>query len=328
MGEEGECWVFAEHEGGEVRRASLELLAKGRELADELSEKLSAVILGWRVEGAARSLTRHGADKVYMVEHPLLGEYQVDLYCKAVSDLASERRPDAILFSSTFTGRDLAPRVAKRLGTGMTADCVELRVDRERRLIKQVKPSFGGNIMAEIVIRRKPQIATVKPGVAEVREEDRGGVIVRVHPDLSEGEVKTRRLKITPSGRTVDLEEAKVVVAGGRGAGREGFKLLGELASMLGGEVGGTRPAVDEGWLPRERQIGQSGRSVSPRLYLAFGVSGAIQHVVGFRRAGFVVAVNRDPEAPIFGEADVGVVADLHEFLPALIRELEDALKK
>ncbi len=326
--ESGECWIFVEHVDGKVKRASLELMAKGREVADRLAEKLSAVVLGWKHENVAVELTRRGADKVYLVEHPLLKDYQVDLYCKAVSDLAAEFKPDVILFSSTFVGRDLAPRVAKRLKTGMTADCLDLQVDEERRLVKQVKSSLGGNIMVEVVTpHHRPQIATVKPGVANPTINDRGGIIVKVRPSLDEKDVMVHVVDRFEEKKEVDLEGAEVVVAGGRGAGEEGFKLIRRLAELLGGEVGGTRPAADEGWVPRERQIGQSGRVVSPKLYMAFGVSGALQHVVGFSKAGLVIAVNKDPEAPIFECADIGVVADLREFLPVLIKELEKKLK-
>lgn len=324
----GECWVFVEHINGRVRRESLELMAKGREIADELSETLSSVVLGWRHEGVAGELARHGADKVYLVGHPLLREYQVDLYCKAVSDLAAEVKPDIILFSSTFIGRDLAPRVAKRLKTGMTADCLDLQVDKGRRLVKQVKSSLGGNVMVEVVTpRHRPQIATVKPGVATPKVDDRKGIVVNVHPALSESDVRVHVVDRFETREEASLEDADIVVAGGRGAGEDGFKLIRRLAELLGGEVGGTRMAADEGWVPRERQIGQSGKVVSPKLYLAFGASGALPHVVGFSKAGLVIAVNKDPEAPIFEHADIGVVADVKEFLPALIRELRKAME-
>ncbi len=326
-GASGECWVFVEHVDGRIRRASLELVAKGREVADELAGTLSAVVLGWKHEGVAGELIRHGVDRVYLVEHHLLKDYQVDLYCKAVSDLALDVKPDIILFSSTFVGRDLAPRVAKRLKTGMTADCLDLQVDKERRLVKQIKSSLGGNIMVEVVTpRHRPQIATVKLGVAVPTVDDRGGIIVKVHPSLDEKCVMVHLIEKIRERDEADLEGADVVVAGGRGAGEWGFKLIRRLAELLGGEVGGTRMAVDEGWVSRERQIGQSGRVVSPKLYMALGISGALQHVVGFSKAGLVIAVNRDPEAPIFEHADIGVVADLKEFLPALINELEKEL--
>ncbi|MEM1658285.1 MAG: electron transfer flavoprotein subunit alpha/FixB family protein [Candidatus Jordarchaeales archaeon] len=323
----GECWVFVEHKDGRIKQASLELMAKGREVADGLSRELAAVVLGWNIGNVAVELARHGADKVYLVEHPLLERYQVDLYCKAVSDLASEVKPDVILFSSTRVGCELAPKVAKRLRTGMTADCLDLRVDASRGLVKQVKASFGGNVMVEVVTPfHRPQIATVKPGVATPVVKERREVVVRVTPKLDEREVKVRVVEKLETQKEDNLELAEVVVAGGRGAGEEGFRLIRRLAEILGGEIGGTRPAADEGWIPRERQIGQSGRIVSPKIYISLGASGALQHVVGFRRAGLVIAVNKDPRAPIFDHADVGVVADVKEFLEALIQELEKYL--
>ncbi len=320
-------WVFAEQREGNLVRVSLELLGRARALAAELNQEVSAVLLGSGVSGLARTLFEHGADRVYVADHAGLETYRTNAYARVIQDLATEYKPNVFLMGATHIGRDLAPRVSRRIGVGLTADCTELSVDPKESILLQTRPAFGGNVMATIANRySRPQMATVRPGVMEiVREAGKKGEIVHCRVDLEEEGIGTRLLeKVREKKKSVQLSEAKVIVAGGRGVGgAKGFSVLEELASVLGGEVGGTRVAMEEGWIPPERQVGQTGQSVRPELYVACGISGAVQHRAGMSSSRYVIAVNKDRRAPIFQVADWGIVGDLHEVLPAMIEEIK-----
>ena len=320
-------WVFAEQRGGVLQQISLELLGKACELAEALNQEVSAVLLGNDVEGLAEPLIRHGADHVYLVADACLEQYRPMSYTRAIEQLIRQYKPNILLMGATHIGRDLAPRVSRRVGVGLTADCTELTIDPEKKILLQTRPAFGGNIMATIANRySRPQMATVRPGVMERKEQpEKSGDVIREMFSISEDEIGTRVLEIVREAKkTGDLSKANIIVAGGRGVGDgAGFKILEKLAEVLGGEVAGTRVAVEEGWIPADRQVGQTGQSVRPELYIACGISGAIQHRAGIMNARYIVALNRDPRAPIFQVADWGIVGDLHDLVPEMIRQLE-----
>jgi len=320
-------WVIAEQRHGKLMNVSLELISEGRKLADKLGEKLTAVLLGDNVSHLADFLIYQGADKVILAEHPLLLNYTTDAYSKVLYKLITERRPEIILIGATFIGRDLAPRLSARLGTGLTADCTKLEVDDERKLL-QTRPAFGGNLMATIITpNHRPQMATVRPGVMKKSEPDksRKGEIEKVDVEIFEKDLRVVIERIVKEAKhVVNLEEAEVIVAGGRGLGSaEGFKLLEELADLLGGVVGASRAAVDSGWIHSSHQVGQTGKTVRPKLYIACGISGAIQHLAGMQGSHVIVAINKNPEAPIFKVADYGLVGDLYQIVPLLIEEIK-----
>ena len=319
-------WVFAEQRDGRLARVSLELLGKAAELAGVLSQEVSALLLGRQVEGLADTLVRHGADTVYLMEHPLLEDYRTLTYTAALAQLAAAQRPNILLMGATHIGRDLAPRLSRRIGVGLTADCTELTIDPAEGILLQTRPAFGGNVMATIANRySRPQMATVRPGVMEAREKPgHRGAVIRPDFSLEAAEIGTRVLgMVKEQRRRVELAEAKTIVAGGRGVGDAGgFRVLEELAELLGGELAGTRVAVEEGWIPPERQVGQTGQSVRPELYIACGISGAIQHRAGMLSSRYVIAINRDPRAPIFQVADWGIVGDLHDVVPEMINQI------
>jgi len=320
-------WVFAEQRDGKLVRVSLELLGKGRMLAAELKQEVSALLLGHKVSDLARTLIEYGADKVYLADHTALESYRTNAYTKVIERLAAEHRPNILLMGATHIGRDLAPRVSRRIGVGLTADCTELSIDPAEGILLQTRPAFGGNVMATIANRySRPQMATVRPGVMEaVHRPGSKGQIIAFEAALSEKEIGTRVLeKVQEQKKRVNLADAKVVVAGGRGVGdAKGFQVLEQLAAALGGEVAGTRVAVEEGWIPAERQIGQTGQSVRPEIYIACGISGAIQHRAGMSDSRYVIAINKDRRAPIFQVADWSIVGDLHDVVPAMIEELK-----
>ncbi len=310
-----------------MQQISLELLGKACELAEALNQEVSAVLLGNDVEGLAEPLIRHGADHVYLVADACLEQYRPMSYTRAIEQLIRQYKPNILLMGATHIGRDLAPRVSRRVGVGLTADCTELTIDPEKKILLQTRPAFGGNIMATIANRySRPQMATVRPGVMERKEQpEKSGDVIREMFSISEDEIGTRVLEIVREAKkTGDLSKANIIVAGGRGVGDgAGFKILEKLAEVLGGEVAGTRVAVEEGWIPADRQVGQTGQSVRPELYIACGISGAIQHRAGIMNARYIVALNRDPRAPIFQVADWGIVGDLHDLVPEMIRQLE-----
>lgn len=326
-------WVFAEQREGTLRGVSRELVGLGRRLAEELGVPLEAVLLGQGVAGLAEDLIACGAHRVLLGEHPLLREYQTDCYAKVVTDLVRKRRPEILLMGSTTQGRDLAPRVCIRLRTGLMADCIDFQMDRAQRLLVGVKPVIGGNLLASITCpRHRPQVVTVRPRVLPppARDPSRKGEVERLAIDLEPEEARTRLLStVKEAAGQVDLEEAPVVVAAGYGVDcRENLALLEELASVLGAALGATRPVVDAGWLPESAQVGQSGKTVRPRLYIACGIHGAAFHLVGMQNSDVIVAINDDPQAPIFKIATLGIVGDLREVVPLLTEKLKEALAR
>ncbi|OGS11281.1 MAG: electron transfer flavoprotein subunit alpha [Elusimicrobia bacterium RIFOXYA12_FULL_57_11] len=328
-----DVWVFCEQKKGFIQSISFELLGEGRKLADKLGVKLCAVILGDGLESKMDELSWHGADKIYLVDHPALKSYQDDPYTEVLVKLAQEYQPEIILCGATTIGRSLVSRVAIKINAGLTADCTELDIDLKERLLLQTRPAFGGNIMATIITpNHRPQMATVRHKVmkeAALNKAHKAEVISKRYPE----EVFTSRTRlldiVAEIGETVNLSEADIIVAGGRGlGGKQGFAILGELAKVLGGAVGAARSAVDADWIPYSHQVGQTGKTVCPKLYIACGISGQIQHLIGMQSSKVIVAINKDPEAPIFKVATYGIVGDVFDIVPALTREFGRLLKK
>ncbi len=323
-------WVFAEQRDGKVMNIAFELLGEGKKLAQILGVELGAVLIGDNVEARAKDLFAYGADVVYLVEDPELKSYRTESYCAAMENLIKTYKPEIVLIGATNIGRDFAPRVSGRIHTGLTADCTGLDIDVEQRLLLQTRPAFGGNIMATIVCpNTRPQMATVRPGVMKKLTPDtsRTGKLVKVKYDSKAAKVRTIvRNVVREASRVVNLEEAQIIVSGGRGlGGPEGFKLLQELADILGGIVGASRAVVDAGWIPASHQVGQTGKTVHPKVYIACGISGAIQHVAGMQHSDIIIAINKNPNAPIFKVADYGIVGDLYQVVPLLIEALKES---
>lgn len=319
-------WVFAEQVGGQLREVGAELLGEGTRLAAELGTQLSAVLIGHGVRDCAKSLVKFGAHQVYLVDRAELERFNDELYADVLVRLVEQYKPEILLIGATAYGRSLAPRVASRLNTGLTADCTELDIDKEKRVLLQTRPAFGGNLMATIICPlHRPQMATVRPRVmkALMPDEKRTGKIVEVDMTLPEA-LRTRVIEVVQEASSkVNLTEADTIVAVGKGAGLASLGAIRELAEILGAVIGATRPVVDAGWLGYEHQIGQTGKTVCPRVYLACGVSGAVQHLAGMSGAELIIAINKDPEAPIFNVAHYGIVGDVMEVVPALIEELK-----
>ena len=320
-------WIFAEQRNGKLRAVSYELLAKGRELADRLQTELSAVCFGHGIDEVDQ-LVAHGADKVYLVDSPELAGNPEDIFTQQLIDLIQEHKPEIVLAGATALGRSFIPRVAAVLETGLTADCTGLDVDVKERLLLQTKPTFGGNIMAVIVCpQKRPQMATVRPRIFPKRMPDasRQGQIIKIDFDRSRITSRTRLISFVDElAETVRIEEADIIVAGGRGLGKaENFEMIRELASAIGAAVGASRAVVDDGWAPYSCQVGQTGKTVCPKLYIAIGISGALQHLVGMQTSECIVAINDDPNAPIFEVATYGIVGDLFQVVPMLIKKLK-----
>jgi len=316
-------WVVVEQSGEGVNPVALELIAKGRELADRRGARLSAVLVGAALDAAAQSLRSYPVDAFLLAEAPALAQRRSETHAAALAELIEKERPEIVLCGATAWGRSFFPRVAALVGTGLTADCTGLDIDQERGLLLQTRPAFGGNIMATIVCpRHRPQMATVRPGVLPRPEPgpERDAEVVRFAPSRAalDSAVKVLEVRVERAGGA-SIVEASAIVAGGRGVGSaEGFKVIRELADVLGAAVGASRAAVDAGWIPYAHQVGQTGRTVQPELYVACGISGAVQHMVGMKSAGTVIAVNKDPHAPIFQVADFALVGDLHVVVPRL----------
>jgi len=320
-------WVFAEQRNGRIKGVAYELLARGRELADVLHTDLSAVCFGHQV-GEIDRLIAHGADKVYLVDSPELAGNQEDLLTGQLVELVQQHRPGIVLAGATALGRAFIPRVAAALPTGLSADCIDLDIYAEKGLLLQTKPTFGGNIMAVITCpEARPQMATVRPHVFSQREPESGrkGEIIKVDFNRERITSRTKLIDfIEEIAGTVKIEEADVIVGGGRGLEKaENFEMLRELASVMGAAVGATRAAVDEGWITYPHQIGQTGKTVCPRLYIAVGISGALQHLVGMQTSDCIIAINDDPNAPIFEVATYGIVGDLFQVVPLLTEKLK-----
>lgn len=324
-----EVWVFVEQEYGRIHPVAFELIGEGKRLADDLDGKLTAVLLGDDIDAAADQVFGHGADKVIAVDSPVLKDYRTFAYCRVLVKLIERFAPEIFLLGATTLGRDLAGAVATSIETGLTADCTELAIDPDSKLLTQTRPAFGGNVMATILCKTaRPQMATVRPRVLKmpVWDGSHRGELIKVEVDLREEDVPTKVLDFIPheSHDNVEIEIADILVAGGRGLGNaDNFALLHELAGLLGGEVAASRPPVEMGWLPYSRQIGQTGKTVRPRLYFAIGISGAVQHVVGMQDADVIVAINKDPDAPIFKIATFGLVGDLFDIVAALVDGLK-----
>lgn len=325
-------WVFVEQTEGEAARVSWELLGVGGELARALGVELCAVVIGENVEHLCHEAFSYGAARSYILDHPVYKHYRTEPYLDACCHLIDTFKPEIVLMGASGMGRDLAGAVATRLKTGLTADCTGLTIDDKRNLM-QTRPAFGGNIMATIMCDRfRPQMSTVRPQVMPLPEKCEGasGEIVRECYAPDEKNIFTKVLEIIRDGKgknDVDIAGAEFIVSGGRGLmTKENFGLLRELADELGGVVGGSRSAVDAGWLPQERQVGQTGKTVRPKIYIACGISGAIQHLVGMQDSDVIIAINRDKDAPIFEVATYGIVGDLFQVVPELtaqIRELK-----
>jgi electron transfer flavoprotein alpha subunit len=326
-----DVWVFIEQQGGNVATVSLELLTKARELADELDGRVCALLFGHQIGDLTETIVHHGADVVFVADHPELALYRTLPYARIATDLVQERQPYIFLLGATPIGRDLAPRIASAAWAGLTADCTGLRIgDFERRgkvyedLLYQIRPAFGGNIVATIVNpRMHPQMATVREGVMRLGEPDvaRRGEVERIEPRFQERDLVLQVLEREMRLPACDLQGARIVVAGGMGVGsKENFELIAELARVLGGEVGASRAAVDAGFISPERQVGQTGATVRPRLYVACGISGAVQHRAGMDQSSKIIAINTDPAAPIFQIAHYRIVGDLNRVIPQMIR--------
>lgn len=326
-GEYKGVWIFAEQRGGMPAPVSFELLGAGRRLADTLKTDLSSVILGVDDE-AARDLFRWGADRVYLCNDPSLKTFTDEAYTEILSRLILKHMPAIVIAGATPIGRSFIPRVAARVRTGLTADCTSLEIDEDTGDLLQVRPAFGGNIMATIICPHyRPQMATVRPRVMKKGEyvPDRNGQIVHVRAEGITARTKVLDTVKEISGIMVNLHEAEVIVAGGRGVGKpEGFQLLEELAAVLDGAVGASRAAVDEEWISYSHQVGQTGKTVCPKMYIACGISGAVQHLVGMQSSDIIIAINKNPDAPIFNVATYGIVGDLYEVLPLLTRKIKE----
>ncbi len=332
---EGEVWVFAEQEAGSLSDVPLELLGKGRELADTLGVGLGALLLGDAVAGLSEKLIAHGADKVYLVEEPRLGHYQTTGFRKVICSIIEQYNPQIVLYGATAIGRDLAPAVASAMWCGLTADCTDLRIgnhtepvtkEEHKNLLLQVRPAFGGSIIATIVNpRRWPQMATVREGVMVMNEADsaRKGEVIRPEVGLDGLVLPLEILETHRQEKKVNLKAARVIVSGGAGVGsKENFRLIWDLANCLGAAAAGSRAAVDLGFIDHDHQVGQTGTTVRPALYIACGISGAVQHRAGMEGSAKIVAINSDPDAPIFGLAHYGVVGDLNDVIPKMIKAI------
>ncbi|MFV0527693.1 MAG: electron transfer flavoprotein subunit alpha/FixB family protein [Lachnospiraceae bacterium] len=322
-------WVFAEQRQGKFMNVAFELLGEGRKLADSRDAKLCAVLVGSEVADMTDDLFAYGADAVYKIDDPLLKNYTTDGYTKVISDLINAELPEIVLFGATNIGRDLAARIAARVNTGLTADCTGLAVDENTKLLMSTRPAFGGNLMATIACdNHRPQMSTVRPGVMDKPEKITGktGEVITVDAKLSESDIHTTVLEIVKSDKPlVSLVDAKVIVSGGRGlGGPEGFEVIKELADKFGGVVGSSRACVDAGWIAKAHQVGQTGTTVKPDIYIACGISGAIQHKVGMQDSKIIIAINKNPDAPIFEIADYGIVGDLYKVIPEILANFDN----
>ena len=347
-------WVFAEQRQGKIQNVALELIGEGKRLAKDISDdtQLCAVLIGNKIDHLAQECFEYGADKVYMVQDPLLENYTTDGYTKVMKQLIDEYKPEIVLYGATHIGRDFAPRIAARCNTGLTADCTHLDVKVSKYIefakanttldtstldpndpstgIKQTRPAFGGNLMATIICpKTRPQMSTVRPGVMQKQERVPGatGEVVNVKPDIKASDIRIEIKDIVKSMKEmVSLTDAKIICSGGRGLGdASGFELIQKFADKVGGVVGSSRAAVDAGWIDHSHQVGQTGTTVKPEIYFACGISGAIQHLAGMQTSNCIVAINKDPDAPIMEVADYAIVGDLYKVIPEIIAEWDNA---
>ncbi|NLT47895.1 MAG: electron transfer flavoprotein subunit alpha [Clostridiales bacterium] len=344
-----DVWVYTEQRAGKLMNVALELLGEGSKLANEIGDrKVCALLIGHETDHLIPELYAYGADVVYQIDDPLLKNYTTDGYAKVMTDAIREFKPEIVLFGATHIGRDLAPRVAARLDTGLTADCTRLDVNTgnyinylnkyttldtsgmdpnsDDKNLKQTRPAFGGNIMATIICpKKRPQMSTVRPGVMSKLEKDpsRTGELIKVNHSLSKSDIRTEVVEVVKAAKElVSLTDAEIICSGGRGLGDpSGFELIKKLADTVGGVVGSSRAAVDAGWIDHSHQVGQTGTTVKPKIYFACGISGAIQHLAGMQTSDLIIAINKDPDAPIFEVADYGIVGDLYKVVPKIIEE-------
>jgi len=332
----GEVWIFAEQEDGDLSEVSLELCSKARDLADRLGVRMGAVLAGWDARGLSYQLIAHGADRIYYVQDRQLEYYRTMPYARVMCQLIARHRPQVVIYGATSLGRDLAPRVASEMKAGLTADCTDLDLGdyvdprtkaEHKNLLLQIRPAFGGNIIATIINHdRWPQMATVREGVMRLDGGDPGrtGEIVEEKVAFNDFDLAVKLVERHREQRAVNLKGARVIVAGGGGVGsRENFQLIRDLAGAIGGAVGASRAAVDSGFIGKEHQIGQTGTTVRPALYIACGISGAVQHRAGMEESAKIIAINTDKEAPIFSVAHYGVVGDLKKVIPMMIKAIK-----
>ena len=321
-------WVFVEQRDGTPAQVSLELLGKGRDLAEKLKVDVTALLIGHNVSEIAEELIFYGADRVIIADDSTVKDYRTEPYAEIIVEQALKEKPEILLIGATSIGRDLAPRISARLNTGCTADCTELAIDKEMRLLVATKPFFGRDLMADIICPlHRPQMVTVRPGVMELKTQDRKRRGEKVYVDVSCKE-EDIRVKVLETSRAasdgISLEEAEKVVVAGMGVGtKENFEMVKEFAKLLGAQIGATSLPVDEGWVSEDKKIGQTGKTIRPKLYIGCGVSGAIQHSAGMINSELIIAINTNPKADIFNFADYGIVGDSNEIVPALIKELQ-----
>ena len=330
MNEYKNVLVVCEQRDGNLQSVSLELIGKARELADELKEEVIAVIAGKKVSDLTQELISYGADKVYYVEDDKLDKYITEPYVKVMTTIINDLKPQIVLFGATSIGRDLAPRVSSRIGCGLTADCTKLEIDEEVGLLNMTRPTFGGNLLATIQSpEARPQMSTVRPGVMPKQDEDknRTGEVNKYYIDIEDKDINIEVIEEKLADKKkIKIEDAQVLVSVGRGIGSaDNMKLAYDLAEVLEGEVSSSRAVVDAGWVEKDRQVGQTGKTVRPNLYIALGISGAIQHLAGMEESDLIIAVNKNPDANIFNVADVGIVGDINEVVPELIKKIKVA---
>ncbi len=322
----GNIWVFAEQDQGNLRKVTFEMLSEARKIADAKGDKLCAVCLGKDIAGLADKFAPYGADKVYMVEHELLDQYTTDAYAKALCDLIIKEQPSIVLFGATVLGKDLAPKVAARCKAGLASDCSEIKLDGDNFCIR--RPMYAGKAYADVTYQNTDiMMASIRPNVLIASEPDasKSAEVENVTPEISADDIKVKVAEVIKGDAgKVDLTEAEIIVSGGRGMkGSENYKMLEDLADVIGATVGASRAAVDSGWRPQSDQVGQTGKVVSPNLYIACGISGAIQHYAGMGTSKVIVAINKDEEAPILTKSDYAVVDDLFKVVPALTGEMK-----
>jgi len=320
-------WFFAEQKKGKLSHVAYELLGISLKLARTLEEEVCGVYFGSKGEDAAKELFSRGADKVYVVEDTSLDEFRQDIYVCLMTELVKKYKPNIVLASATMIGRSFLPQTAARLKTGLTADCTDLAIDPETKLLQQIRPTYGGNLMAKIICENhRPQMATIRPKAVEEAKPvgNRNGTIVRDDFTSFNATCRVDLISKQEVEQTIDLQEAEIIVSGGRGLGDgKNFDMIRKLAKLIGGAVGSSRAAVDAGWIPYPHQVGQTGKTVKPKIYIACGISGAIQHLAGMSTSDYIIAINKDPNAPIFKVANLGIVGDIFEVIPKLIQKLE-----
>jgi electron transfer flavoprotein alpha subunit len=319
-------WIVAEIRDGAFRKISFELASTARKLADQLGEEVSAVVLGSGIEGIAGQLGKYGVDKVYVADDAAFEPYTTDAHAAAVAKVVKDNDAAILLIGASVQGKDLSSRLVGKLATGMATDCVDVKIDGGKLIA--IRPMYAGKCFGEVAVSSTPQMASLRPNVFPIAENQKAGEVVKFDPALNSAELKTKVLEVQKdTSGVIDVAEANIIVSGGRGMkGPEGYAMLEELAAVLKGAVGASRAAVDAGWRPLKDQVGQTGKTVSPNLYIAAGISGAIQHLAGMSSSKFIVAINKDAEAPIFQKADYGIVDDLFKVIPEMTKECKKLL--